>query len=34
MKTNTVQKIESFKISSLILILSPVVILLLFYSLR
>jgi Na+/H+-translocating membrane pyrophosphatase len=34
MKTNTVQKIEEFKISSLIPILSPVVILLLFYSLR
>jgi hypothetical protein len=34
MKTNTVQRIETFKISSLIPILSPVVILLLFYSLR
>ncbi len=34
MKTNTFQNIETFKISSLIPILSPVVILLLFYSLR
>lgn len=34
MKTNTVQTIETFKIGSLLPILSPVVILLLFYSLR
>jgi hypothetical protein len=34
MKTNTIQNIETFKISSLIPLLSPVVILLLFYSLR
>ena len=34
MKTNNVQKIETFNISSLIPILSPIVILLLFYSLR
>ena len=34
MNTNTVQKIETFKISSLIPMLSPVALLLLFYSLR
>ena len=34
MKINTVQKIETFKIGSLVPILSPVVFMLLFYSLR
>jgi len=34
MKTNTAQKIETFQISSLLPMLSPVVFLLMFYSLR
>jgi hypothetical protein len=34
MKTNMVQKTETFKISSLIPILSPVILLLMFYTLR
>jgi hypothetical protein len=34
MKTNTTQKIETFQISSLLPMLSPVVFLLMFYSLR